>query len=112
MEPKYWQSIEIHRGTFADDGSLVFSGTPEDTVSGCIYRRRIKELATEGEVILVNAQGFLEAGTDVQVADHLVIVAPEVVSGQRYEVIEKSDGYDSRGSSSHVGVELRDTAAN
>lgn len=112
MTPKFWQSIEVHRGTFGGDGRLVFSGTPEETVSGNTFRRRAKEVVSEGEVITIDAQGFLESGAGVQVTDHLLVVAPETVSGQRYEVMRVVPGRDHRGSDSHVGVELRDTAAN
>jgi hypothetical protein len=112
MRPSYFQSIEIHRGTYNADGSLTFSGTAASTVSGTVFRRRVKEVVTAGEVVLITAQGFLELGADVLVADHLLSIAPAAVSGQRFEVMQTVVGRDHRGRDTHVGVELRDTAAN
>jgi hypothetical protein len=112
MKLRYSQSVEIHRGTYGEDGSTVFSGTPVDTVSGSVFKQRIKDVVTEGEVITVNSQGFLEPSADVHVADHLRLSAPAAVSGQRYEVVQVLSGHDHRGRSSHVGVELRDTVSN
>ena len=113
MKLRYSQSVEIHRGnTYGEDGRTVFSGTPVDTVSGSVFKRRVKDVVTEGEVITINAQGFLESSADVHVADHLRLSAPVAVSGQRYEVIQVLSGHDHRGRLSHVGVELRDTVSN
>ena len=112
MKLRYSQSVEIHRGTYGEDGRTVFSGTPEDTVSGSVFKRRVKQVVAAGEVVTVNAQGFLAIPVDVRVADHLELSAPATVSGQRYEVMEVLSGHDHRGRLSHVGVELRDTVSN
>jgi hypothetical protein len=112
MRLRYSQSVEIHRGTIAGDGSLIFSGTPEDTVSGSVFKRRVKQVVAAGETIIVNAQGFLDIPVDVRNADHLLLTAPAAVSGQRFEVIEVISGVDHRSRLSHVGVELRDTVSN
>lgn len=111
MRPHYAQSVEIHRGTYGDDGRLVFDGIPVDTVSGSVYKRRLKELVVAGEVINVTAQGFLAAGSDVHVADQLLLAAPATVSGIRFEVLQVISGADHLGEITHVGVELRDTVA-
>lgn len=112
MRLHFSQSVEIHRGTYGNDGRMEFSGTPEDTVSGSVFKRRVKKVVAAGEVITINAQGFLAAGADVRNADHLLLSAPATVSGQRYEVIEVMSGMNHRGVVSHVGVELRDTVSN
>jgi len=112
MKPRYKNSVEIHRGTYGADGRLVFSGTPEATVSGSVFKRRLKELVVEGEVINITAQGFLELDADVRCADHLRLSAPAAVSGQRFEVMQVISGEDHRGTLTHVGLELRDTTAN
>lgn len=112
MRLRYSQSVEIHRGTYGEDGRLIFSGTPVATVSGSVFKRRVKQVVVAGEVITVNAQGFLESSADVHVADHLRLSAPATVSGQRYEILEVLSGHDHRGRLSHVGVELRDTVSN
>lgn len=111
MKPRYYQSVEIHRGTPGEDGRSVFSGTADSTVSGVVFERKVKELQVEGEVFTINAQGFLELSTDVQRRDHLLLIAPAAVSGQRYEVMQVVSGHDHRGRYTHVGVELRDTRA-
>ena len=112
MKLRYSQSVEIHRGTLGGDGRSVFSGTPTDTVSGSVFKRRVKQVVAAGEVITVNAQGFLGIPVDVRVADHLKLSAPATVSGQRFEVMQVLSGHDHRGRLSHVGVELRDTVSN
>lgn len=113
MRLRYSMSVEVHRGTaYAGDGSLTFSGTPETTVSGSVFKRRLKTVVVAGEVVTVNAQGFLDVPVDVRMADHLRLSAPAAVSGQRFEVMEVISGVDHRGRLSHVGVELRDTVSN
>lgn len=107
VTPRYYQSVEIHRGTIGGDGRLVFTGTPASTVSGGTWERKLKEVVAEGEVYLVNAQGFLELGADVRRRDHLVPLG----TGKRYEVMQVVSGHDHRGTVTHVGVELRDTQA-
>ncbi len=106
MKPRYYQSVAIHRGTPGEDGRMVFTGTPEDTVSGSVFERKLKTIEVEGDIYTVTAQGFLELGADVRRTDHLV------AGGQRYEVLTVVSGHDHRGSITHVGVDLRETTAN
>lgn len=112
VSPRFSQSIEVHRGTIRKtDGALIFTGTPESTVSGVIFSRRAKRVEGAGEVFEITAQGFLQADADVQRRDHLVIVAPATVSGLRFEVYTVPSAIDNFSVQNHVGVELRDTKA-
>jgi hypothetical protein len=106
--PRFSKSVEIHRPTIGADGRLVFSGTPASTVSGAIFQRRLKVTVAEGESYQITATAFLPAGTDLRRRDHLKIVAPAAVSGQRFLVVNLPSAIDDYGVENHVGAELQD----
>lgn len=108
IKPTFSRSVEVYRPTIGSDGRLEFSSTPTSTVSGAIWRRRLKPVVAEGESFQVTAVAFLPAGTDVRRRDHLKTIGPAAVSGQRFLVVNIPDARDVLGVENHVGLELQD----
>lgn len=109
MTPNYHLSIEVYRPTFGADGRNVF-GAALATVSGSIWRTPDKVLTVgEGEVFVTNAQGFVDRAVQLKRRDHLKVIAPAAISGERFEVYSVISGHNQFGTVNHVGVTLRAT---
>lgn len=110
VKPTFHQSVQVLVPSYGGQGQKVF-GAPAQTVSGSIWKSKGKALTTsEGEVVTLDAQGFLELATAVRQGYHLLVVAPPAMSGQRYEVFQVTSGHTQRGTLNHVGVRLRETS--
>lgn len=99
MAPRFPHTLTLIRPTVGTDGDLTFpAGT---TVKGALFRRRMKPVvAGVGEQVIVTAQAFLPAGTDVRLRDRIVR------GTDRFQVLNVVDGEDDDGRTDHVGVEL------
>jgi hypothetical protein len=106
---RFPQVVTLSRPEIASNGDVV--ATSGTQVRAAIWMRRKKSVLTEiGEAMEVVAQGFFPRGTDVQRRDRVELASGQAGGPQLFEVLTVIPGFDDRGVSDHVGVELKHAA--
>ena len=102
---RYFTTADIDRPTFDTHGDRVYSSVVSGVRFSFWSRRRKDILGGQGELLSVDAIGFLPSGTDVERRDRISATGPDGVA-RTFDVVHVVPGWDDRGVLDHVGVEL------
>lgn len=107
MTPNFYMSVQLIRPVPNVQGALTYP-SPFATISGSVWRTKDKELTTsEGEVKVTDAQGFFAKSARLELGDHVLVVAPAAMSGERFQVVSVVSGHNHRGAVDHGGALLK-----